>query len=332
MPFNTRLTQLLLLRGARDGRLVGLAPVVRLPKRPVTQALRPQLRRWLEPWLGIISRKTTYLLDTAFLAFEYCDPFFVCQPADLPEFRAALVRYLQKLPDADAVWISSPDRSWSGNEIAGSPHLEELGFHSFAMLPSAQITWPGSNDWEKFLATQSKKRRRNSKIDDDVFTQGGGRLEYLTSPFSASHTDRMQLCLRSSEKKSPIHVPYNDVLIGNGFRSQPQTAWCAWNSDRLAGFMSFIRNGQTLLQCHGGFDYSVSKPIRAYPRLIDAATKFAIETGCERLSLGPLNNEAKRRAATGLMPMRVYLWNRRRMDAIVVRRFLAQQFQVYAGR
>lgn len=331
LPFATRITEPLLLRGERNGRLIGVAPVVRLVKRPSTAALRPELRRWLEPWLGTVSRKTTYLVDTAFLAFEYCDPFFVCQPGDLPEFRAAVVRYLQELPDADALWISTPGGDQTKAKLAGSPSFEELGCFSFDMLPSAQIHWPGLNSWEQFLASQSKKRRRNSKIDRDIFEQGGGRLELLSSPFSNSVADSMKTCLRSSEKKSHIHVPYNDVLIGNGFRTQPQIAWCAWKAERLAGFMSFIRNGPKLLQCHGGFDYSLSLPIRAYPRLIDAAIQFAMETGCDSLSLGPLNNEAKRRAATCILPMRVHLWNRRRLDAFLVRRFLARQFQVYTG-
>jgi len=334
--YSSQRTELFLLRGERDGRTVGLAPVVRLARRPSTDALRPAVRRWLAPWLGVLSRKTTYLLDTAFLAYEYRDPFIVADPGDRAEFRQAVLEHLQHLPDADSIWLTVPAQP--SGEATSSPDgpptdlwSRDLGFYNFSMIPMAHVVWSGLGSWDPFLATQSKKRRRNVRQDHDAFTQGAGRLELKPFPFSSTELDAMQFCLRSSEKKSSINVPYNDVLLGNGFRTQPQFAWLAWVGDHLAGFASFIRNGEQLLQCHGGFDYARSLSIRAYPHLLNQAISYGMEIGCTSLSLGPLNNEAKRRAATCLLPLRVHLWNRRRTDALVVSHWFARNFQVYEG-
>jgi hypothetical protein len=40
----------------------------------------------------------------------------------------------------------------------------------------------------------------------------------------------------------------------------------------------------------------LAPPIKAYPNLIHAALEYAIESGYREVTLGPLNNEAKRRA------------------------------------
>ena len=63
-----------------DGELIAAAPVVRLARRPATEMLRSEVRRWLG-WLGPFSRKTTLLVDTAFLAYDDRSPF-LCDADD----------------------------------------------------------------------------------------------------------------------------------------------------------------------------------------------------------------------------------------------------------
>lgn len=321
IQFTTRRTQLAWIVGRQAGRIRGVAPLVRLHRRSSTETLRPALRRWLVP-LGAVSRKTTYLIDTAFLGYDYVTPFFTVPEVDRSEFREAVIRYLQSDKQCDAIWIGEP---------AGTNSSAAEDFLSFQMLPMSHVVVDGYDTVDQRYSTLSKKRRRNLRIDRECFTQSGGRFELLNAPFSDRLTDSMLRCLKNSERKNEVYVPYNDVLIGNGFRTQAQTAICAWVGDRFAGFMSFIRRDRVLLQCHGGFDYTVSLPLRAYPNLIYESMQYAMDEGLDRVSLGPLNNETKRRLSTQQMPMHAHLWNRKRLDRIVVRRYFAKNFQAYFG-
>ena len=95
--------------------------------------------------------------------------------------------------------------------------------------------------------------------------------------------------------------------------------------------MSFLVQGKRLMQCHGGLDYQKSHEVLAYHNLIQAAVKFAIENDLNCVSMGPLNNETKRRAATTLKPMVANLWNRNPLDALAARMFFAKNLEVYRG-
>ena len=331
VPFSTEPTQLFLLECYNpSGRLAGVAPVVRLVRRSSSDTLRRELRRWLAPVLRLVSRKTTYLIDTSFTAFAPRSPFYSVDPDDRDSVRRAVVDWMQQRGDCDAIWIAEPD----SDVPAGSPIADWYrgnSFYGFEILPMVSITWPAGATLAEHEASLSRKRRRNLRVDRQRFRQGSGRFELATSPFPDPLLDAMQCCLYSSEQAGSVHVPFNDVMIGPAFRTQPQTAWLAWVDNTLAGFISFVTSGDRLMQCHGGFDYRVSLPVRAYPNLIHRAVEHAISDGLAGLGLGPLNNEAKRRAGTSFDRMRAYLWNRRKLDRRIVRQYFAKNFESYVA-
>jgi hypothetical protein len=49
------------------------------------------------------------------------------------------------------------------------------------------------------------------------------------------------------------------------------------------------------------------------------------------MSMGPLNNETKRRAGGELKPIVASLWNRNPVDALVARKLFVNNFEVYRG-
>ena len=127
-------------------------------------------------------------------------------------------------------------------------------------------------------------------------------------------------------------MPYNDVLTSPAaFAHQQQCILVALLHGRAVGFMSFLHEGDRLMQCHGGLDYERSLDICAYHNLIFAGVKLALMRGCRLLSMGPLNNETKRRAGTTLKPMVASLWNRLPGDRLVGNKFFVPNFQVYRG-
>ena len=120
-------------------------------------------------------------------------------------------------------------------------------------------------------------------------------------------------------------------MTGRRFSARRSTPSWQVPGGRLVGFFSFIPNDPALQQCHGGFDYEGSHQVRAYANLINAAVEHAITGGFQRVTLGPLNNETKRRAGTHLMPVMVSLWCRSRLSRLLLRRFFLRNFQVYTG-
>jgi hypothetical protein len=85
------------------------------------------------------------------------------------------------------------------------------------------------------------------------------------------------------------------------------------------------------MQCHGGLDYERSHEVQAYHNLIYAGIEYALARGCRMMSMGPLNNETKRRAGSALKPIVASLWNKNPIDAFVARKLFVKNFEVYRG-
>ena len=127
-------------------------------------------------------------------------------------------------------------------------------------------------------------------------------------------------------------MPYGHVLTNpQAFAAQRQTVLVALAGGEVVGFMSFLQDGRRLMQCHGGLDYKRSHEVLAYHNLIYAGIEHALERGCQMMSMGPLNNETKRRAASVFKPIIASIWNRNPLDALLLRSLFARNFEVYRG-
>ena len=304
---------------------VAAAPVVRLSGRPATEMLRPEVRRWLG-WLGPLARKTTLLIDSAFLAYDDHSPFLVGAAVPGDEIRRAICQFLKRERRVDTIWINEPESAadWAARE----------GFVQFYNLPIVHVDLAGCEDLESYFARLSKKRRRNARQERERFESAGARVETWVGPLGDAHPrlDELLSCLRASAAHSKLTVPYNDVLTGpTAFAEQDQTVLAAVVDGRVVGFMSFLHTGGRLMQCHGGLDYDRSLEVCAYHNLIYAGIEMALTRGCQLLSMGPLNNETKRCAGTTLKPIVANLWSRLPGDRWVGNNFFVPNFQVYRG-
>ncbi|MEM9352275.1 MAG: GNAT family N-acetyltransferase [Planctomycetota bacterium] len=322
--FSTKKTQLLFAEVLRGDRRVCLAPVVRLRRRKATDMLRQPLRRWLGLLFGPLAYKTTLLLDTAFMAYHAGSPFCCEEGVDREGVKRAVAAFLKKQRRTDTVWITEPEGE--------SAWAEEAGFDRFRTLPMVHVDVTGCGSLDDYTARLSKKRRRNCRTERERFESAGATIEFVEGPFDGDVAEEMLGCLAASAEKSTLTVPYNDVLTHpDAFRAQQQFGLVARLDGKMIGFMSFIESGGLLMQCHGGLDYIRSTEVQAYHNLIYAAIGLAIERGCDRLSMGPLNNETKRRAGTDLLPMAACLWNKNPVDTLVARKLFIRNFQVYSG-
>jgi hypothetical protein len=320
----TARTQLFFAKVYQGDRLAGLAPITKLVKHRSTELLRPEARWWMQPLFGLLARKTTYMIDPAFLAFEYVAPFFCPDPQDETVVRAAVSDHLQKKPDVDTVWLAEPrgDTAWAQGQ----------GYDCFAILPMVHVELSGHRTIESYCAALGKKRRKNWRADRQLLDAHGGAVEYHDRPIPPAILEAMHACLLQSAARSSLRVPFEDVLNSKAaFLAQDQQALVARVGGRIAGFFSFFVNGETMQQCHGGFDYDLAHSVKAYANLIQAAIEHALTHGYQRLTLGPLNNETKRRAGSHLMPMMASMWCRDAISRFFVRKLFLKNLQVYRG-
>ena len=325
VPFSSDATELFWVRVQRDGRLLAIVPVVRLKKRPATDMLNPPWNRVLRLLFGPLAKKTTLLVDTSFLAYDYVSPFFVLgDDTTRAVVRKKVVDFLKRQKRVDTVWISEP-----ASEASWAPAEEFLCSY---ILPMVRIELSGIGNLDEYLASLSKKRRRNFRSQRRSFEGSGATIDVAEGPLSGDLGAAVYACLEQSAVRSAFHVPYNDVWTNrDAFLSQRQLVLIAKLGGRVVGFMSFLECEDRLLQCHGGLDYQASQPIHAYHNLIYRAIEYAISAGKRRLSMGPLNNETKRRGGTEELPVVGCLWNRYPLDRLVARTIFQKNFEVYRG-
>ena len=325
-PFSTKETELFWAKAHQDGKLVAIAPVVKLRKRKATDMLRPPVRKWLGPILGPLARKTTLLVDTAFIAYDAASPFIIAPGVDRPEVKRAISKFLKSQKKVDTVWISEPpeEAEWAATEK----------YHQFHTLPMVRIVMEGCRTLDEFLATLSRNRRRNFRRERDTFTKAGARIEIYRGVIGDNPTLHRQVMalLDSSATNTKFNVPYNDVLTAPGaIAAQWQIVLTAHLGDQVVGFMSCLQDGKRLMQCHGGLDYHKSHEILAYHNLISRAIELGIELGCDMLTLGPFTNETKKRAGGKFKPIVSSLWNRMPGDAFFAKKVFSKNFEVYRG-
>jgi hypothetical protein len=321
---STERTQAFMAKVYRSGRLLGLAPVIRMARFRATLLLEPEVRRRLDPWMGPFARKTTYLVDTSFMGFQYAQPFLVLDPADFETVRGAVVAHLRASRDAATLMVFEPlgDPSWS----------RALGAGQFKSLPYVHADLSGCATTDDYLVKLDQKRRKNWRSDRRVFEREGGSFEVHEPPLAPELMRTLHRCLiQSSEKNAELTVPYQDLMLHPGaFAEASQTAVVARVDGQVAGFFAGFRNGDVFQQCHGGFNYAHAHRLKAYPNLINASIEHAISLGCRELTMGPLNNEAKRRAGR-MMPMMASWWSRGALDRFLMRRLLLERMQFHQG-
>ena len=235
--YNSASTELRWVRVSRGGQLAALVPVVRLAKRRVTNVLRPELRRWLGPTLGPFAKKTTMLVDTAFFAFDDRSPFHTVDGVDRAALKPLVSDLLKSERGVDSVWFTEPEyeSAWAADE----------GYDQFFVLPMAQIETEGFADFDAYLASLSKKRRRNYRHERATFESASAEFEVHADGLSDSLIEELLTCLRASAEHSEMHVPYNDVLTDDrAFAEQDQLVLAARVDGSLVGFMSFLSGRQ----------------------------------------------------------------------------------------
>jgi hypothetical protein len=326
VPFSTPDTELFWVKAFDGERLVGLACVVKLRKRKATDMLRAPVRKWLGPILGPLAKKTTMLLDTAFMAYDARSPFFTAEGVDRVAVKQAISDFLKFQKKVDTIWISEPpeEAEWAASEK----------YHQFHTLPMVQVVVKGCATLDDYLATLNRHRRRNFRRERELFASAAGTIKEYRGVIGDNPELHKQVmaCLHSSGANTKFNVPYNDVLTHpDAIAKQWQVVLTAHVDGKVVGFMSLLIDGNRLMQCHGGLDYKRSHEVKAYHNLISAAIELTMNEGLDVLTLGPMTNETKRRAGGVFRPIVSSLWNRLPGDAFFAKNVFSKNFEVYRG-
>jgi predicted N-acyltransferase len=182
---------------------------------------------------------------------------------------------------------------------------------------------PQWRSYEDYLASLTSKYRKTAKqIDKDVMRAGGilEPLADLESEASALHSLYLQTHLNARFRPVTLSTAFLPTLaaqLGDDFRCTTLR-----RDGELLGFVTTVRDGDTAVGYHIGFDRKANAEFPIYFRLLQVVVDDAIRFGCHRLSLGRTALEPKARLGARPEPMRVWIRHRLPMLNAVVRALL----------
>jgi predicted N-acyltransferase len=182
---------------------------------------------------------------------------------------------------------------------------------------------PQWHSYEDYLASLTSKYRKTAKqIDKDVI-EAGGILEPLVDlerEADALHSLYLQTHLNARFRPVTLATSFLPALaarLGDDFRCTTLR-----RDGELLGFVTTVRDGETAVGYHIGFDRKANAEFPIYFRLLQVVVDDAIRFGCRRLSLGRTALEPKARLGAKPEPMRVWIRHRLPMLNAVVRALL----------
>lgn len=212
--------------------------------------------------------------------------------------------------------------------LADRPAAEGLRNFSYRLAetdPDMVLELPAAwRSLDDYLARLDAKYRNAFKQVFKKLNEAGVTLEPLTD--LAPHAGRLHelyLAVQANAALRPVTVPASYLpglatCAGEGFRCT-----VARKGGEVVGFITTLRDGETAVGYHIGFDRAVAETgVPLYLGLLQTTVPHAIDLGCRRLSLGRTALEPK--ARIGAKPVPLHFWARHKNPAVnvVMRRFL----------
>jgi hypothetical protein len=199
---------------------------------------------------------------------------------------------------------------------SGVAALGDYAYHAVATDPDMVLDFaPGWRRYEDYAAALNAKYRQTARQVRDAVARAGYRVEPCEDVAAAG--DRLHalyLQVRDHATPRPVRLPADFLptlaaALGERFR-------CAVvrRDDALVGFVTALRDGDTVVAHMIGLDRAVAAEAPVYLRLLHEVVGMALELGGRRLSLGRTALAPK--AALGARPEPLSLWLRHRHPAV----------------
>lgn len=195
-------------------------------------------------------------------------------------------------------------------------HLRRLGYRAAATDPDMVLELdPAWKDWGGYLAALAAKYRKQAKDCLAAVDAAGIVCEECRDPaVVAADLHRLYLAVQARAAVRPVtigpgYLPAVAAALGDGFR-----CCILRRGDAIVGFITAIRDGDTAIGYHVGFDPAVNDACPIYFRLLYRSVEQAMALGCRRLSLGRTALEPK--ARLGARPQPLAVWARHRRQGL----------------
>jgi hypothetical protein len=194
--------------------------------------------------------------------------------------------------------------------------LEKLSYGMVETEPNMVLSldpkWGSHADYLGGLTSKSRNdvKSRNHKR----FDEAGCTLEAMTpdaaqAEAAALHDLYLQVHGGASLRPFTLRPEYWPALLKAG--GDDVSLLVARRAGRPVGFMLSLRDGETAVAYHIGFDRpTAAEGVPLYLRLLHASVEQAIRFGCKRVSFGRTALEPK--ARMGCKPEPMYVWARHR--------------------
>lgn len=186
---------------------------------------------------------------------------------------------------------------------APAMQLEHLSYRCVETEPNMVLDLaPGWKTYDDYVASLSSKYRANLRnLILKPFEEGGGRIELLDD--LAPHRDRLFALYQAVQANAkvrpfllrPEYFEGLKRLAGDAMR-----VTVARQGETIIGFIVTLRDGETAIAYHIGFDREAAATLPIYLRLLHASIADSIALGAKRISFGRTALEPK--AALGAKP------------------------------
>ncbi len=165
---------------------------------------------------------------------------------------------------------------------------------------------------EEYLQELKAKYRKSAHTIFRAFDESGNELERLEN--LNAHADTLYALYKAVESRAKVslasfpegYLPALAKALG------PDHFRCtvARRKDKILGFMTTLRDGDTAIAHYAGLDYEANAAAPVYLRLLYTVISDALEWQCRRISFGRTALDAK--ARLGAQPAPLVTWLRHR--------------------
>jgi Acetyltransferase (GNAT) domain len=212
----------------------------------------------------------------------------------------------------------------SGAERDGAEALRRFGYRSVESDPNMMLEIPAAwRTYDDYLASLNAKYKNAArKIAKDLAQAGCVVSPLADVGLEAKRVHELYLGVVDNAAVRPVTLPVDffptlAAALGDDFR-----ATVVRRDNRLVGFISVLRDGDTAVAYYIGFERAAGVGNTVYLALLHSVIGEAIALRCRRVSFGRTALEPK--AGLGARPERLWLWARHRNPAmnLLVRKLL----------
>jgi hypothetical protein len=192
------------------------------------------------------------------------------------------------------------------------PVLGSAGFRRIETEPNMALAIdPAWKNYDDYLAALDGKYRKSVRQIFKEIETGGALLEGCANiaPL-ADDFHRLYMAVQDNNALRPVSAPASYLAaLGATFGDGVRTSVIR-RDGKLLGFVVTLRDGDTAVGYHIGFDREAAESLPLYLRLLHAVVADAIDLKCRSLSLGRTALEPKARLGARPEPMEMWVKHR----------------------